>query len=98
MRRMSRRGPGMPKNMRENPGHRSRSGVGTHSVARFAGADDRGRARLDLELVQDARDHVAHRFLAEIEVRGDLVVVEPAGEELEHLALARGEPLECAAG
>src|SRR5258706_14669158 len=70
-----------------------RSG-GRGAKACFARLDDRLRARFHAELVEDGGHHVAHRLLAEIEVRRDLVVVEATGEEFEQLALAACKPRE----
>src|SRR5882672_3023603 len=57
--------------------------------AGFAGADYRLPPVLDLDLVEDVSDVVAHGLLGEIEARGDLGVVQPLRDELEDLGLAR---------
>ena len=53
--------------------------------------DDRLRAVLDADLVEDRRDVIAHGLLGELEVRGDLQVVVPARDVLEDLPLAARE-------
>ena len=45
----------------------------------------------DVELGEDARDVDAGGLLRHVELLGDLAVRGPRGEQLEHLALARGE-------
>src|SRR5687768_5792042 len=65
--------------------------AGLLSQAAVAREHDRLGAALDLDLVEDMRDVVAHRLLGQRKARGDLRVVEPLRHQLEHLALARGE-------
>src|SRR5688572_23493881 len=61
---------------------------GRRPVPRFAGLHDRLGAGLHAQLGEDAGHHVAHRLLAQFQVRRGLVVVEAASEVFEHLALA----------
>ena len=67
--------------------------VGEAGLARL---HDGLRAVLDADLGEDGRDVVAHGLLGEVEVRGDLRVVEPARDVLEDLrargASGRGTP------
>src|SRR5438876_1078389 len=74
---------------------------GPLSQAALAGEDDRLRAGLHAELVEDMRDVVAHRLLRKLELRGDLRVVQALrdalqdlafpGREARHVASCRGE-------
>src|SRR5690606_41623269 len=50
--------------------------------------------RGEAELGEDAGDVLADRALAEVEPLPDRRVRPPLGHELQHLALARGEPAE----
>src|SRR5215472_12212838 len=61
-----------------------------------AGAHDRLRAILDLDLVEDVGDVVAHGLHGKIEARGDLRVVQSLRDELEDLRLPRGQAGESA--
>src|SRR5262245_30158385 len=83
MRRLSRAGAGTRGKFSGTSGTAVPSGGRPDSVARLARLHDRLCAVLDFELVEDARDHVAHGFLAEAQMGGDLVVVEAAGQQLE---------------
>src|SRR5262245_40661015 len=73
------------------PGQPSRRLLGRPAETRVAGSNDRLSPVLDLDLVEDMGDVVAHGLLRQIEPRGDLGVVEALRDEIEDLALARRE-------
>src|SRR6185503_5425875 len=81
--------PGTYRKSPDRPGRASRSGAGAEP--RVARGDDGLRPGFRPELSENGRNVVAHRLLAEAEVRGDLVVVEATRQVFEELALARGE-------
>src|SRR5581483_1866269 len=72
-----------PRKSLGNPGPLSHAGLSR--------AHDRLRARLNTQLVEDARDVVAHRLLRHPELRGDLSIVQAARQALHDLGFARGE-------
>src|SRR5204863_7759272 len=61
------------------------------SEARFAGTHDRLGSIGDAELVEDVRDVVADRLVADAEPGPDLGVRAALGDQLEDLVLAVGE-------
>src|SRR5262249_39146327 len=54
-------------------------------------ADDRLRTISYLQLAEDVRDMIAHRFQAERELLGDLRVAAALRDQREHLRLALGQ-------
>src|SRR5450432_2591175 len=85
---------GIAGSVAARPSGRSSGFVGPARLfgeARLAGSHDGLGTRLDADLPEDRRDVVTHRLLDQIEVRGDLRVVEPSRDVLEDLALASRE-------
>src|SRR6478609_2047859 len=56
------------------------------------GVHDGLHAGVELQLLQDVADVVLDRVLGDEQLLGDLTVVEPLGDEAQHLELAIGEP------
>src|SRR4029078_9654637 len=65
-----------------------------HAKARFARPHDRLITMLDADLVEDGGNVIAHGFLGQFQRRGDLGIVEPAGDGIEYRALARRKLVE----
>lgn len=61
---------------------------------RVAGPDDGLGPVVDLELGEDAADVVADGLVRDGQPPGDLPVVEPGGDQVEDLQLARSQPRE----
>src|SRR3954464_15253253 len=66
--------------------------IGSAYEAEAVGDGRRLRAAADVELGEDARDVDARGLLGHVELRADLAVRGAAGDQREHLALARREP------
>src|SRR6187431_2045221 len=65
--------------------------VGPTSQPPIPSEHDCLRARTHADLVEDGREMVADRLLADEEFRGNVGVVRAAGDQIEDFALARGQ-------